>query len=128
MITNYDKLVRDKIPNIIKSEYKKCKKIKIPKKLFCFYLHRKLEEEVAELEKAKKENNHEAILEELADVLEVLCFISKHGYYTPYSNNINISTIDFMLKYYDEIKQIQQQKRKEKGSFKKRILLLSVEE
>ena len=128
---HYDKLVRDKIPAIIKKDGKQCIIDKIPKRNYCYVLHCKLEEESEELEQAKETNNIEAIIEELADVCEVFNILKKLGYATPRANELytkafiyidtnKISTKDILL--------MQKKKRKEKGAFKKRIYLRSAEE
>lgn len=70
----YDKLVRDKIPEIIESSGNKCDIEVVSDEVALDYLYKKLNEEVSELIEDKN-------LEEIADVMEVLFAIaSKYGY------------------------------------------------
>lgn len=70
----YDKLVRDKIPEIIESSGNKCEIEIVSDEVTLEYLYKKLNEEVSELLKDKN-------LDEIADVMEVLFAIgSKYGY------------------------------------------------
>ena len=61
----YNKLVRDKIPEIIKADGKNCKIRNLSDEEYIASLEAKLDEEVAEYQVDKN-------LEEMADVLEVL--------------------------------------------------------
>lgn len=58
----YDKLVRDKIPEIIEKSGKKCVVEVMDKEIYIQYLDRKLNEELAEYQSDKS-------IEELADLL-----------------------------------------------------------
>ena len=70
----YDKLVRDKIPEIIESSGGKCEVEVISDEVALEYLYKKLGEEVNELLSDKN-------LDEIADVMEVLFAIGKkYGY------------------------------------------------
>lgn len=70
----YDKLVRDRIPEIIESSGNKCEIEVISDEIALEYLYKKLNEEVSELLEDKN-------LDEIADVMEVLFAIgSKYGY------------------------------------------------
>ena len=70
----YDKLVRDKIPEIIESCGNKCDIEIVSDDIAIEYLYKKLNEEVEELLKDKN-------LEEIVDVMEVLFAIGKkYGY------------------------------------------------
>lgn len=70
----YDKLVRDKIPEIIEGSGKRCEVEVVSDEVALDYLYMKLEEETKELLEDKN-------LEEIADVMEVLFAIaSKYGY------------------------------------------------
>lgn len=108
MVQVYNKLVRDKIPEIIKNrggkpncrilndaEYKKS-------------LLDKLYEEYQEVIKSEKS---EELIEECADVLEVIFAIAK---------NEKISQ--------DKLLKIMMEKRKKRGGFENKIFLESVEE
>lgn len=101
------KLIRDKIPEIIKNKQNSKKKHigyieATNNETFYDYLKQKLLEEVNEFIKA---DNFDNMIEELADINEVLDTIYKF-------NNIDIKTV----------KNIQTQKFKEKGGFEKRII------
>jgi len=81
---NYDKykLVRDKIPALVKSDrlsnsepLRPCERV-LDKSAYLMLLNRKLKEEVAELDEALGHGNQDAIENELADVHEVLVAIS----------------------------------------------------
>ncbi|WP_083260350.1 acyl-CoA dehydrogenase family protein [Cyanobacterium sp. IPPAS B-1200] len=105
-MTIYNKLIRDNIPDIIKSDNKQ---YEIKQQSFTEYknsLKDKLLEEVYEVLEAKKK---EDLVNEIADVNEVLSAI---------------------IKAYDldeeEIKKVQKEKAEEKGKFDKRIQLVSV--
>lgn len=69
-----EKLVRDRIPEIIRSQGRECECRVASEEEFLHFLTMKLDEEVAEY---KADRN----LEELADVLEVLVALAEyHGY------------------------------------------------
>ena len=81
---DYDgyKLVRDKIPDVIKADkladsnpLQHCERV-LDKSSYLMLLSRKLKEEVAELDEALGQGNQDAIEDELADVHEVLVAIS----------------------------------------------------
>ena len=95
----YNKLVRDKIPEYIISKGKKPIIHIAGKKEYWQKLKEKLGEEVKEFQKSEK-------LEEIADILEVIDAI------------IIFKKIDK-----GKLKMLQQQKTKERGAFKKRIIL-----
>ena len=70
----YDKLVRDRIPEIIEASGKKCDIEVVSDDVALEYLYKKLGEEVNELLTDKN-------LDEIADVMEVLFAIGKkYGY------------------------------------------------
>ena len=100
----YNKLVRDNIPSIIRNN----NEIAITKELneseFIKYLYLKLEEETKEVINS---TSSKEVLEELADLLEVIKFISK-------CNNFSLE---------DVIKK-GEEKNLKKGSFNKKILLI----
>jgi len=98
----YNKLVRDKIPEIIKSKGKTCITVTATQKVYLQKLREKLLEEANEF----FENPS---LEELADVQEVVCAIE---------NAYN----------WDSLLLARLDKRIERGSFKKRIILKEVSE
>ena len=70
----YDKLVRDRIPEIIEASGKKCDIEVVSDEVALEYLYKKLNEEVSELLEDKN-------LDEIADCLEVFFAIGKkYGY------------------------------------------------
>lgn len=70
----YDKLVRDRIPEIIEASGSKCEIETVSDEVALEYLYKKLGEEVSELLKDRN-------LDEIADVMEVLFAIGKkYGY------------------------------------------------
>ncbi|CEI72587.1 nucleoside triphosphate pyrophosphohydrolase [Romboutsia hominis] len=70
----YDKLVRDRIPEIIEASGNKCEIERVSDEVALEYLYKKLGEEVNELLEDKN-------LDEIADVMEVLFAIGKkYGY------------------------------------------------
>ncbi|CEP99579.1 nucleoside triphosphate pyrophosphohydrolase [Paraclostridium sordellii] len=70
----YDKLVRDRIPEIIEASGNKCDIEVVSDEVALEYLYKKLNEEVGELLEDKN-------LDEIADCLEVLFAIgAKYGY------------------------------------------------
>ena len=99
----YNKLVRDKIPDIIRQKGGKPQFYIADKLKYLERLFEKLNEEINEFLKAKSE-------EELADVCEVTDAI-----------------LSALVEYYGldkvKVKAIQRNKAKERGRFKKRIIL-----
>lgn len=108
----YQKLVRDNIPAIIEKNGATCVTRKLTDKEYEDALTNKLQEEVAELLEAYTAKERSALdcAEEMADVMEVLyamgkaCAVSKR-----------------------EIEQVRSQKAAEKGTFSKKIFLVSTE-
>lgn len=108
-IKKYNKLVRDKIPEICLRNGA-IPKIRIAEndKEYLFYLQNKILEEAREI---KKEINIDKSKSELADLLEVIDYLMKVA-------NINEK----------EIKKIRKEKNKKRGGFDKRIILLKTKE
>lgn len=107
MKITYNKLVRDKIPEIIKKENKEPQIKILNEKDYIRELIYKLNEESKEIKDVYKDK--EKVVEEIADVLEIIDGI------------INFYKID--KKQLLKIKDI---KRKERGGFKKKLYLKSV--
>lgn len=99
----YNKLVRDKIPELIESDGKKCVTHILSEKEYITALETKLDEEVAEYHADKN-------LEEMADVLEVPRTICIAKGYT-----------------LEELEQLRAKKAAEKGEFEEKIFLEYVE-
>lgn len=99
----YDKLVRDKIPEILESKGIKAYFRSLDEAEYKEYLEKKLDEEVAEFHKSKS-------IEELADILDVIEALC----------NLAGTTDDMIW--------AQGRKYIERGGFEKRICLVEIEE
>jgi len=100
----YNKLVRDKIPEIIKSKGKTPLTYIADDKEYKEKLKKKLHEEVEEFTSSEDK-------EELADILEVIYAICK-------SKNIK----------FEGLEKIRKEKQKERGGFRDKIILKEVKE
>lgn len=98
----YQKLVRDKIPEIIASTGKTCRTRILSREEYIAKLDEKLGEELAEYQDSKS-------LEELADLLEVMEAVARARGYT-----------------WDALLQVRDDKRAKRGGFEDRILLEEV--
>ena len=105
MESEYPKLVRDNIPNIIKEKegFEPTYRILENDAEFLAALLKKITEEAAELQSSVENQNTE---EELADLLELID-----------------TTTAFLGKTAGDIKSIQREKREKRGGFEKRILM-----
>ncbi len=120
MIQEYNKLVRDKIPEIIRADNKTPYTHKVSGSELEDALQKKLTEEIREFRKSRT-------MEELADILEVVeALIQINHEYMPertrvYSiaNNYNITKM--------ELESIRANKAKERGTFSQGIILEYVE-
>ena len=100
----YDKLIRDKIPEIIEQSGKKCIVEVMDNDTYIEYLDQKLNEELAEYQQDKS-------IEELADLLEVMyAVVTARGYSVA------------------ELERIRLEKAEKRGAFEKKLLLKSVSE
>lgn len=102
MIKTYNKLIRDRIPEIIENTGKKCKTEILSDEDYLKMLDAKLDEELAEYHKDQN-------IEELADLLEVIYAATIARGHT--------------LEELEQIRIIKSQKR---GGFEKKILLKEV--
>ena len=100
----YDKLIRDKIPEIIEQSGKKCIVEVMDNDTYIEYLDQKLNEELAEYQQDKS-------IEELADLLEVM-------YAVVVARGHSVA----------ELERIRLEKSEKRGAFEKRLLLKSVSE
>ena len=100
--TVYNKLVRDRIPEIIEASGKTCAVEVLPNDAYIQALDAKLSEELAEYQQSKS-------LEELADLLEVMGAVVKARGYT-----------------WDELTRVRKEKRAQRGAFEQRIFLKEV--
>ncbi len=98
----YNKLVRDKIPEIIRNDNKECEIEILNKKDLEELLNKKLKEEMDEFIESGE-------IEELADILEVI-----HG------------IIELKNIRYKELEDIRQTKKQKRGGFSKGIKLTKV--
>lgn len=100
----HNKLVRDKIPEIIETVGKRCTIHILTDEEYILALEAKLNEEVAEYQKDKN-------IDEMADILEVLQAICVARGYS-----------------FDELEETRAKKANERGRFQKKIFLEYVEE
>ena len=105
----YNKLVRDKIPEIIKRDNCEPKTRTLDSKEFLVELFKKMSEEAQEFIEAKDDKN--AVMKEITDIYEI---------------------IDTVIRLYglnkEEIIALQEKRREERGGFKNMVFLESVEE
>ena len=100
----YHKLVRDRIPEIIENDGKKCVCETLSDEDYISLLDQKLNEELAEYQESKS-------LEELADLLEVVQAVVKARGWT-----------------LEELEQVRADKAAKLGGFERKILLKEVRE
>lgn len=103
-IMKYNKLVRDRIPEIIEASGKTCKTMILDDIEYLRMLDAKLDEELAEYHKDQN-------IEELADLLEVIYAAAIAKGYTV-----------------EELEGVREQKAQKRGAFLNKILLLEVAE
>lgn len=100
----YNKLVRDRIPEIIEADSRMCTTEILPDDRYLQMLDAKLDEELAEYQESKS-------LEELADLLEVMrAVVNARGW------------------SWEQLEQVRQEKAARRGGFEKKILLKEVRE
>ena len=98
----YDKLIRDRIPEIIEKSGKRCLVEVMDNEMYIQYLDRKLNEELAEYQADKS-------LEELADLLEIMYAVAAARGYSV-----------------DELESVRKEKAEKRGGFEKRLRLKGV--
>lgn len=101
-VITYNKLVRDKIPEIIEKDNKTCEIRILDDDEYLKMIDAKLDEELAEYHKDQN-------LEELADILEVLYAATKARGYS-----------------LEELEECRREKAEKRGEFKRKILLKTV--
>lgn len=104
MIKKYNKLVRDRIPEIIEATGAKCKTQILSDEDYLRMLDLKLDEELAEYHKDQN-------IEELADLIEVIRAAARARGYS-----------------YEELEAVRAEKAEKRGGFDGRILLLETRE
>lgn len=107
-MATYNKLVRDKIPDIIQEAGKTCRIRTLNDEEMRLMLQRKLHEEVQEYSSATTDVE---ALEELADMLEVMWALAQQHGATP-----------------EQLLTIQNQKYRMRGGFEHRIFLIDVDD
>ena len=104
----YNKLVRDRIPEIIENSGKKFTTKILDDDQYELELKKKLKEEMEEYQNASNDNE---ALEELADLLELMHALAKvHG------------------ASMEEVEKIRQDKASKRGGFEEKIFLIEVED
>ena len=103
-IIKYNKLVRDRIPEIIGKDGKTCKTEVLNNEAYLRMIDAKLDEELAEYHKDQN-------IEELADLMEVIYAAAAARGYTV-----------------EQLEQVRAEKAAKRGGFQKKILLVEVEE
>lgn len=98
----YNKLVRDKIPEIIEKSGKQCEMEILSDEKYLEMIDKKLDEELAEY-------NQDQTIEELADLLEVIYAATKARGYS-----------------IEELEKVRAEKAEKRGGFDKKILLKKV--
>lgn len=101
-VITYNKLVRDKIPEIIESDGKTCKTELLSDEEYIKMIDAKLDEELAEYHKDQN-------IEELADLMEVI-------YAAALARGYSL----------EDLEMVREKKVQERGGFEKRILLREV--
>lgn len=100
----YNKLVRDRIPEIIEGAGKSCTVEVLPDQEYLRFLDQKLNEELLEYQESKS-------LEELADLLEVIrAVVTARGW------------------SWEELERVRADKAEKRGAFDRKLLLKEVEE
>ena len=103
-IIQYNKLVRDRIPEIIAADGKTCKTEVLSDEEYLKMVDTKLDEELAEYHKDQN-------IEELADLMEVI-------YAAAAARGYSI----------EQLEQVRTQKAEKRGGFQKKILLVEVKD
>ena len=98
----YNKLVRDRIPEIIEASGKTCLTATLSDDAYLHMLDQKLNEELAEYQESKS-------MEELADLIEVIAATAKARGCS-----------------WEQLLRIRNQKRVKRGGFEQRVLLMEV--
>lgn len=78
MTKTYNKLIRDKIIDLLLHEGKEYKAYKLSKKQFIHHALNKFEEELEELREGVVSNDTENITEELCDLMELVYAVASH--------------------------------------------------
>lgn len=123
MRKEYNKLVRDKIPEIIINSGKSCKIKRVMNNELRICTYEKVDEELNEFKEAYNKNNCPQMFEELVDLITIsLAYFTRNNYLKRYDNPNNCpdtlnDLVDAVLK-----------KVADKGAFDKGYILLEVED
>ena len=104
MLKVYNKLVRDRIPEMIEASGSKCVTAVLSQEAYLQMLDKKLDEELEEYQQSKA-------VEELADLLEVIEAVAQARGCS-----------------WEQLTEIREKKRKERGGFHERIFLQTVQD
>lgn len=107
-LPTHNKLVRDRIPEIIENTGKSFKTKILSDERYKAELKRKLNEEVAEYQETANDSD---ALEELADILELMHALA-------HSHGVSI----------EKVEQIRKEKAEKRGAFNEKIFLIEVED
>ncbi len=107
-VPTYNKLVRDRIPEIIQKTGKNFRRDVLDARTYEKELKVKLQEEVEELLRA---STKEELVEEMADLMEVVYALGQYAGVEP-----------------SEIERVREDKLANRGGFKERIFLIDVED
>lgn len=102
VIKEYNKLIRDKIPEIIKKDGQQCEVSILSEELYLDMLDKKLNEELLEYQESKN-------IEELVDILEVVYAIA-------IARNCSII----------QLEKLKKEKAEKRGAFEKRYFLKNI--
>jgi predicted house-cleaning noncanonical NTP pyrophosphatase (MazG superfamily) len=106
-MSSYNKLIRDKIPEIIEADGKTFRVRTLDEQEFQQELRTKLQEEVSEYLEAE---DNESALEELADILEVVNALAEvHGFSIEQLEQVRVRKVD------------------QRGGFQKKLFLIDVD-
>ena len=104
MRTVYNKLVRDRVPELVRKQGKRCKTDTLTDAQYLVALYRKMEEELAEY-------RANPCIEELADLYEVVRAVAVARGYSM-----------------QDLEDVRAEKERQRGAFGKRVFLLHIEE
>lgn len=108
VLPTYNKLVRDKIPEIIENDGKTFSSRILDQHEYLAELQKKSKEELVEYLSA---TSNEEALEELADILEILYALSEVHGFSP-----------------KKLEEVRKKKAEKRGGFQERIFLIDVED
>lgn len=108
-VTKYDKLIRDRIPEIIEKSGKQCHTEVMSFEKYKVKLVEKFNEEIDELKIELADNSIEKAISELADIEEIVLALVK---------SLGVNILDF--------EKIREEKKQKNGGFENKLLLKEV--